>query len=106
MHFINLDGSFNTKTIVAYTTEVLCSYGLKCVSGVQCCADFYIYPRDYFSPKDPVTRDIHLTQNTHTIHHYDGSWLPKSARFRQKIKESLNPRLVTFIKSIYRMFKS
>lgn len=105
LHFFNTDGSLNTKTIVNYTTELLCEHGLKCIADIQNCAGFYIYPKDYFSPKDPVTRNINLTYNTHTIHHYDGSWLPKSARLRQLIKEKLDPRLVKCFKYIYQLLK-
>lgn len=41
--------------------------------------DGYIafYPRDFFCPKDWDGDIIGITQNTHCIHHFAGSWLPK-----------------------------
>lgn len=33
-----------------------------------------IYPPDYLYPKDPQTRKINITENSHAIHHFDGSW--------------------------------
>lgn len=36
--------------------------------------DLYIYPSDYFSPKSFHSRNIALTENTHTIHHFLKSW--------------------------------
>lgn len=105
LQFINADGTYNTKTVVEYTTEMLCTHGLKCSSVVQNCAGFQIYPKEYFSPKNVATRDIVLTKNTYTIHHYDGSWLSASVRRRQKIKEKLNPNLVRVIQNLLRFLK-
>ena len=36
--------------------------------------DVHIYPNDYFCPKDYSTSNITLTKNSHTIHHFAGSW--------------------------------
>lgn len=44
-----------------------------------------IYPADYFCPMDSLTGKIELTDNTHTIHHYSMSWLPKSSQWRVKV---------------------
>lgn len=73
-NFINPDGSLHTKTIVDYTTEILCTHGLKYAPGIQKCGDFWIYPNDYFAPKDVDTKVLSITKNTRSIHHYDASW--------------------------------
>lgn len=62
------------KTIVAYTTEVLCKMGLKNTKGIQVVNDIYIYPREYFAPIDVITNRLKITKNTYTIHRYMGSW--------------------------------
>lgn len=62
------------KTIVAYTTEHLCSEGLRNIHGQQIVNDISIYPSEYFSPTNTVTNRIHITDNTRTIHRYAGSW--------------------------------
>lgn len=62
------------KTIVAYTTEVLCSMGLKNIGGIQMVEDITIYPREYFAPINVITGRLRITNNTHTIHRYMGSW--------------------------------
>ena len=105
LHFFNEDGSSNLKTIVEYTTELLCKYGLECVDGIQDCAGFRIYPKEYFCPKDLSTRKIVLTDKSYTIHHFDGSWTSKSIRRRQNIKEKLNPSLVRLIKYFHAQIK-
>lgn len=33
-----------------------------------------ILPVDYFSPKDYQTRELKVTRNTYSIHHFSGSW--------------------------------
>lgn len=62
------------KTIVAYTTEMLCSRGLKNVQGVQTVGDITIYPTEYFAPINGVTNRLCITTETRTIHRYAGSW--------------------------------
>lgn len=33
-----------------------------------------ILPMDYFSPKNTRTLELHITENTYSIHHFNGSW--------------------------------
>ncbi|SIQ78364.1 glycosyltransferase family 32 protein [Maribacter ulvicola] len=47
---------------------------------------FYLFPFEYFSPKDVESGQIHKTENTYTIHHFSGSWLPAFSIVRRKIK--------------------
>lgn len=85
LHFRREDGSYNLKTIVQYTTETLCTYGLKNINEIQECAGIWIYPKEYFCPLDH-TLNLHITNNTRSIHHYDSSWLPPRKRIIKKIK--------------------
>lgn len=77
LHFQNIDGSYNQITIVQYTTEVLNRYGLENKSGIQCVDGVYIYPSEYFCPRNIVSKKMHITQNTRSIHHYMASWSNK-----------------------------
>ena len=75
LHFVLQDGSLNTnKTIVHYTTEVLEERGLKQVAGIQKVGTFNIYPSDYFAPIHFITKRLHISINTRTIHQYMASW--------------------------------
>lgn len=73
--FILADGSFdlnaNTVTITRMTRD---RYGIKIDNTLQRTNDFVIYPNDYFCPKSWGTGKITLTKNSHTIHHFAGSW--------------------------------
>lgn len=46
---------------------------------------FWVFPFDYFSAKDIETGKILATNNTYTIHHFAGSWLPLPSKIRRKI---------------------
>lgn len=75
LHFIKTDGSFNTeKTIVHYTTEVLENAGLVQKKGIQTLKGISIYPSEYFAPINFVSRRLHVTKNTRSIHRYMASW--------------------------------
>lgn len=39
-----------------------------------------IYSNEYFSPKDFISGEILVTEHTHAIHHYAGSWLDEIAK--------------------------
>lgn len=73
-HFLNEDGTLNTTTIVDYTSNILCCHGLKNTPDVQEVAGVWIYPNDYFAPKNVDTKELTITKNTVSIHHYDSSW--------------------------------
>lgn len=75
IHFINADGTLNTKTIVSYTTELLVRDGLEQNNRIQCIDGIYIYPKEYFCPKDYPSGKLNLTENSRSIHHFDATWL-------------------------------
>ncbi|GGK07016.1 glycosyl transferase [Parabacteroides faecis] len=78
MKFINDDGTCNLTTIVKYTTQVLCKYGLKDISGIQEVSSIIIYPQEFFCPLHGS--QVKFTKNTYTIHHYMGSWVKQGIR--------------------------
>ncbi len=83
LHFINDDGSYNQKTIVNYTTELLDHFGLIRDNVFQEIEGINIYPTDFFCPMDSTTGIIRITENTLSIHHYDCSWMNhRSFRFQ------------------------
>lgn len=84
IHFINEDGTLNQHTVVEYTTNILNRYGLKKTNGIQECAGITIYPKDFFCPLSWDDEPSKFTENTVTIHHFAGSWLPLKNRLRIK----------------------
>lgn len=75
--FIDKDGNMDlTTNVVRITNLTKEKYGLVQESSYQDLKDGIVtmYPHEYFCPKDWETGEIHLTENTYTIHHFSGSW--------------------------------
>ena len=76
------DREFNEETIVnGYTLPKI----MKEVYSKDS-IDISFYSQDYFTAKSFITGKIIITENTHSIHHFDGSWLSEKDRFYNKIR--------------------
>ena len=42
-----------------------------------------LYPSEFFCPKNHLTGEIELTDNTVCIHHFNGSWITKKEKRKQ-----------------------
>ncbi|MGI2197943.1 glycosyltransferase family 32 protein [Shewanella baltica] len=77
--FINKDGSLNLQTNTRRITDILVNiYNIDPNKDVyQSSSDkIHIYPSTYFCNK---------AENSYSIHHFDGSWIPKKQKLRKKI---------------------
>lgn len=74
LYFINENGDLNKVASPVYQTERLLAKGLARTNSIQDIDGLTIFPAEYFDPKDFYSGEIHLTKNTHSIHHYDASW--------------------------------
>lgn len=72
--FLGKDGKVDLTTVVEYTTKVLIDKGLEPNGLQQNVEGMKIYPTNYFCPKQYSTGKCHISTNTYTIHHYNGSW--------------------------------
>lgn len=75
------------ETIVDYTTEVLMEHGMRQSPGIQLVEGIFLYPSEYFAPIHFISRRLHITQNTRSIHRYMATW-----------KEQKNKSFLDFIK--------
>lgn len=75
IHFIKEDKTYDMTTNVTRITNICLKYGLKLNNTLQTVNGFTLFPKDYFCPKDCETGNLTITDNTYTIHHFDGSWL-------------------------------
>ena len=78
--FVLEDGSLNQMTCGFYETKPLIELGMKPDNTLQRIADMTIYPSDYFHPYDYMSGETHITDNTHSIHHFNGGWLNEDRR--------------------------
>ncbi|SCI71032.1 Mannosyltransferase OCH1 and related enzymes [uncultured Clostridium sp.] len=87
-----MDLTTNVQTI---TKKLQKTYSIKLENHEQYIEDnlMTIYPSDYFCPKNAVTQ-LKLTENTYSIHHFDGSWVSK----KEKIRIEVIYRIKKFLK--------
>lgn len=99
--FIKSDGTMDLTTVVKRVSDIFCKHGFTGEDEIQCVAGITIYPTEYFCPKDYITGEIKITENTCTIHHYDGSWLgsfdKRANEMRYKINYKVKSQLLSRI---------
>lgn len=77
--FIRQDGSLNLESSGAYETVPMLMRGYEINNTNQIVSDMTIYASDYFHPYDYMSGETNLTENTYSIHHFNGGWLNKEA---------------------------
>lgn len=86
-HFKREDGTLDTTTNVVIMCNNMSREGFILKNSRQNFKGIIeIYPKDYFCPKSYRTGKIMMTPNTHTIHHFAGSWYTPWQRFKRMIK--------------------
>jgi len=90
--YATLDFHSSNKTIVEYTTDLLCKKGLINTPNLQEVDGIKIYPIDFFCPKNYVSGKLTITANTRSIHHYDASWTTRSAQIKLIIRHLIGER--------------
>lgn len=104
-HFVKNDGTFDLTTNVEVMTKILKEkYKVQLNNTRQIFDDNnLLMPFDYLCCKDLMDGKIYRTENTYTIHHFDGSWLNWWGKTKQKIKmvisRSCGKRLLIFLKN-------
>lgn len=78
--FYNDDGSPNRNTCGFYDTKVALQYGYKINGETQTINGMNIYAYDYFHSYDYMSGKINKTDNTYSIHWFNGGWLDESMK--------------------------
>ena len=85
LKFVKKDGTFDlTTNVIRITNSTINNYNLVPNNTFQDLKDVVFYPHDYFCPKDWETGNIYITDNTYTIHHFNGSWHTKKEKKQAK----------------------
>lgn len=88
--FVRKDGSLDlTTNVIRITNTTKDNYNIELNNTFQDLGDVVFYPHDYFCPKDWNTGKINLTDNTYTIHHFNGSWHSKKEKKQIEKKKKL-----------------
>ena len=93
---LQVDKYEEIKTVVTYTSELLVERGLKNVGTIQCIDGIYIYPKEYFNPLEHINQ-LHVTENTRTIHWYNGSWIPRRYKFYRSFVRFIGPKMYSIL---------
>lgn len=90
LSFVKEDGSLDlTTNVIRITKTTEENYPLKRNDTYQDLGNVVLYNHEYFSPKDWETGKIFITENTYTIHHFNGSWHSKKEKKQLARKKEL-----------------
>lgn len=84
--FVLADGSYDMTPNTMTVSDICLRNGLLLNDRKQTIEGYTVYPTEYFCPKNFITGKLRITDNTYAIHHYTGSWGPKSKKIRECIR--------------------
>ena len=97
LHFVKSDGSMDLTTNVTRITNTLLKYGFVPNNQLQTVNGFTLLPQDWLCPKDYETKVVNITPNTLCIHHFDGSWLNRTAKLKLLARRIIGTNLYSSI---------
>lgn len=89
-HFIREDGTMDMTTNVTRITNICLQHGLQLDNTLQTVCGFTLFPNDYFCPKSHEDNMVRITENTHAIHWFDGSWMDMDTKKKHQKIQKLN----------------
>ena len=89
IHFISSSNEMDLTPCPVRNTKSLeeAKYTIKAFEKV---GDLTVYPPDYFCGFDVKNNCVNITQNTYTLHHYNGSWMTKKDRTIARIRRIIS----------------
>lgn len=102
--FVKNDGSFDMTPCPKRDTQILVGLGLKQNNKTQMIGLFKFFSADYFSPVG-FTGEQNFSENTYSIHHFNGSWLNdkqlQQLQLRKKIRARYGKVLGEYVFKVY-----
>lgn len=97
-NFVKPNGEYD-MLILPYAMSLVFSKHAKRIS---------LLPMDYFSPKNTRTLEIEATENTYSVHHFNGSWYTKAqavhVRLRIKLCKVFGEKVGEILSTIAALF--
>ncbi len=100
LSFLKKDGSYDETPCPVRNTCAFKKNGYITTNKITKIQGAAVLPPEYLGAKNYLTREVKITSNTVSIHHYDGGWLNGKSKILLKIKEKLDPR---FNKIFYKL---
>ena len=88
--FINKNGSYNLVTCPVINSNIFKEYGFLLNGEYENIKGISVYPSDYLNPMGDDRKELYITENTVSIHHFDGSWQPEEWKKRVQLLAKLN----------------
>lgn len=89
--FVLPDGSSDLTTNVDIISEYMRPRGFIDNGRYQRIGGMVtIFPEDFFCANNPITQTKTITANTRAIHHFEGSWVAPSRKFKDRGKRILH----------------
>lgn len=74
--FVLEDGSYDLTPNTVPVTQTLKKHGLQ-LDGTEQNLDYiHLFPVEYFCPYTRATESLNITNQTYTIHYFNGAWIP------------------------------
>ncbi len=73
--FIKENGDMDLTPNTIPVTETLLKHGLKLDGSDQVLDYIHIFPSDFFCPYTRATETLNITDNTYSIHYFNGAWI-------------------------------
>ncbi len=74
MDFVNKDGKYNQTACAVYQLQAMVKRGFSVSNVYQCKDKIALYPSEVLAPQNLLGDEIHITENTYSIHHYSSTW--------------------------------
>ena len=106
LHFREDNGKLNRISAPQLQLPLFIEKGFNQKDEFQVICGTAIYPSDFFCPLSLKTGILTITQNTYSIHQYDGSWFTEKERNIVKTRQSIYQKwgrlagLVWFLKHV------
>lgn len=84
-NFIIKNGDLDQTACPKRNTKVLVSIGMQEGEDIQNINNVVIFPTEFFCPKKYDSNDVNVTNNTYSIHHFNGSWIPMEYKVKKLI---------------------
>lgn len=80
INFLDKSGQLNTVTCGYYDTNTALQNGYRINGTTQNIQGMNIYAYDYFHPYDYMSGHVNITENTYSIHWFNGGWMDEKMK--------------------------
>ena len=108
--FILPNGTFDNRPMPSIIVDIINKTGNKHIIDKITDFDYSleiinIFTPDFFSPIHILSMEYEPSPNTISIHHFAGSWLPRTHRWKKRVQQLLGPKITKHIQKTKALLK-